>query len=129
MMSANVSRHVLRGTLSAGSTRRSQSDAGSPWSRAKAQHCRDVEVKVDTAIMKSRTTIREVMAWAPAVDRPLLSRIDRKGNANSVVATVTSWMVNADITMTAKAIGIFRAKDQNIARGAIMLASLTSSDM
>lgn len=124
-----VRTHALRGTLSAGSTRRSQSDAGRPWSRAKAKHCREVEAKVDTAIINIRTTSRDVMAWAPAGGRLPLSRIARKGKVYSVVAAVTSGIVNSDMSMMAKAMGMFRAKDQNMARGAIILASRTSSDM
>lgn len=129
MVKPKVRMHELRGTLSAGSTRRSQSDAGSPWSRAKAKHCREVDANVDTAIMKMRITIRDVTAWAPTGDRLPLSRIARKGKVYSVVATVTSGIVNSDISMMAKAMGMFRAKDQNMARGAMMLASCTSSDM
>lgn len=64
----------------------------------------DVEVNVETGIMKSKTTIKEVMPWAPVVDRLLLSRMDREGNTNSVVATVMSGMVSTDISITAKAI-------------------------
>lgn len=103
MVNPRVRMHEFRGTLSSGSTRRSQSDAGSPWSRANAKHCRDVEANVETAIMKMRITIKDVIAWAPARGRLPLSRIERKGKVYSVVATVTSGTVNSDISMMAKA--------------------------